>query len=184
MTNSGVAHFQSGSSLRFPCLRLQHQKSRSLARPKVRKSEERVISEKNKAIDPRIVWCGHFKALSFQIPDGWTGNRVRRRFPHWLQQVAPRVPAEILEAPRNCPRTFLQSRSWTGSRSSPDLNWTPRHTGLCNRTKPLCTMYMCLKRSLRAIVIYVQKFCSNNHSLWQRFSFQMKFCERFLWWKG
>ena len=121
MTNSGVAHFQSGSSLRFPCLRLQHQKSRSLARPKVRKSEERVISDKkNKAIDPRIVWCGHFKALSFQIPDGWPGNRVRRRFPHWLQQVAPRVPAEILEAPRKRPRTFLRSRSWSRSRSQLD----------------------------------------------------------------
>ena len=181
MTNSGVAHFQSGSPLRFPCLRLQHQKSRSLARPKVRKSEERVISEK-KAIDPRTVWCGHFKALSFQIPDGWTGNRVRCRFPHWLQQVAPRVPAEILTCVHKLPESVRELFSNLGL--GPDLNWTPRHTGLCNRTKPLCTMYMCLKRSLRAIVIYVQKFCSNNHSAWQRFSFQMKFCERFLWWKG
>ena len=80
------------------------------------------------------------------------------------------------QAPRKRPRTFLQSRS------SLDLIMTPRHRTV-QQDPNLYTVHV-FERSLRAIVIYVQKFCSNNHSAWQRFSFQMKFCERLQWWKG
>ena len=43
-----------------------------------------------------LMYVYYITASSFQISDGWIGNGLCGCFPHWLQQMAPRVPAEIL----------------------------------------------------------------------------------------
>ena len=88
-----MADFQPCPALRFPRLRLKHQESRSFTRPKVNPSSFNEKLDK----DLKMVGKQYFKASPFQVPDGWPGDRVRGRFPHRLQQMAPRVPAKILE---------------------------------------------------------------------------------------
>ena len=84
--------------------------------------------------------------FSLQIPDGWPGYRLGGCFPHRLQQVAPRVPTEILR----------YTDTQTHKRDS------ETHT---DTTKKDTTRCFSRVTELNKMCNFVQSFCSNN-SLW------------------